>query len=79
VANASTLTAPIEAVRKRLGRVRAEPGDCSFPELVWAHHNRQRELAEGRMHGEAEEEYRRRLWAFQEAEGRLVNAYWYTT
>jgi hypothetical protein len=79
VANASTLTAPIEAVRKRFGRVRAEPGDCSFPELVWAHHLRQRELDEGRIHGEAEQEYRRRLQAFQEAEGRLVNAYWCTT
>jgi hypothetical protein len=80
VANASTLTAPIEAVRKRLGRVRAAPGDCSFPELVWAHHVRQRELHEtGRMHGEGEDEFRRRLSAFQEAEGRLVNAYWCTT
>lgn len=79
MANASTLTAPIEAVRKRFGRARAVPGDYSFPELVWAHYLREGELDEGRMHGEAEEEYRRRLRAFQEAEGRLVNAYWCTT
>jgi hypothetical protein len=80
VANASTLTAPIAAVRRRFGRARAAPGDCSFPELVWAHHIRQRELHEtGRMHGEAEDEFRRRVTAFQQAEGRLVNAYWCTT
>lgn len=60
--------------------MRAAPGDCSFPELVWAHHIRQRELHEtGRLHGEAEDEFRRRLSAFQHAEGRLVNAYWCTT
>jgi hypothetical protein len=81
VANAaSTLTAPLEAVRKRFGRARVATGDCSFPELVWAHHLRQRQLQEtGRMHGEAEDEFRRRLAAFQDAEGRMVNAYWCTT
>jgi hypothetical protein len=55
-------------------------GDCSFPELVWAHYLRQRELHEtGNMRGEAEAEFRRRLAAFEAAEGRLVNAYWCTT
>lgn len=84
MANASTtLQAPLEAVRRRLSRARAEPieaADYSFPELVWAHHLRQRELHESRnMRGEAEAEFRRRLAAFEAAQGRLVNAYWCTT
>jgi hypothetical protein len=81
VANASTtISAPIEAARKRFSRTRIASDDCSFPELVWAHYLRQREVEEkGHMHGEAESEFRRRLAAFEDAEGRLLNAYWCTS
>ncbi|HET7855101.1 MAG TPA: hypothetical protein VFL41_01445, partial [Gaiellaceae bacterium] len=84
MANASTtLPAPLEAVRRRLSRARAdpiEPAESSFPELVWAHYLRQRELHEtGDVRGEAEAEFRRRLAAFEGVDGRIVNAYWCTT
>jgi hypothetical protein len=81
VANASTtLPAPLEAVRRRFTTARVEAADCSFPELVWAHYLRQRELHDtGNMRGEADAEFRRRLAAFEAAEGRVLNAYWCTT
>ncbi|HYZ20385.1 MAG TPA: hypothetical protein VE615_12625 [Gaiellaceae bacterium] len=79
MANASTLSTPIEAVRKRLSRAQVASDDCSFPELVWAHHLRQQEMQKtGSMRGEAEQEFRRRLAAFEKAEGRVLNAYWCT-
>ena len=52
----------------------------SFPELVWAHFLRQREIHDtGNLHGPSETEYRRRLAAFEAAEGKLIQAYWCTT
>lgn len=79
MANASTLPAPIQAIR-RLARRReatALPSAVSFPELVWAHFVRQREVHEaGNLNGEADAEFRRRLAAFEASEGQLVNAYW---
>lgn len=79
MADASTLPAPIQAIR-RLARRRAAPAPPSavtFPELVWAHFVRQREVHEtGNLNGEADEEYRRRLAAFEASQGHLVNAYW---
>jgi hypothetical protein len=81
LANASTLPAPIQAVRRLAGRRTAPelPSAVSFPELVWAHFIRQREVHEtGSLNGEADEEFRRRLAAFEASEGRLVNAYWCT-
>jgi hypothetical protein len=79
VADASTtLPAPLEAIR-RLGARREQPlpSAVSFPELVWAHFLRQREVHEtGNLSGEADAEFRRRLAAFEASEGRLVNAYW---
>jgi hypothetical protein len=81
LANASTLPAPFQAIR-RLARRRespAPPNAISFPELVWAHFERQREIQQrGKLNGEAEAEYRARLAAFQASEGRLLNAYWCT-
>ena len=80
-----------EATKTRKRQVEATPGDAhrngepppsaiSFPELVWAHFLRQRELHDtGNLHGPAELEYRRRLAAFEEAEGELLAAYWCTT
>ena len=79
MANESTLSAPIQAIRRLAGRraAAAPPVAVSFPELVWAHFIRQREVHDtGNLNGEADEEYRRRLAAFEASEGRLVNAYW---
>ena len=79
MANESTLAAPIQAIRRLAGR-RASAAALeavSFPELVWAHFIRQREVHDtGNLNGEADAEYRRRLAAFEASQGRLVNAYW---
>jgi hypothetical protein len=49
----------------------------SFPELVWAHFQRQNELVERNgLEGSREDEYRRRLKVFKAEHGELVNAYW---
>jgi hypothetical protein len=82
MANASTAPAPVQAIRRLAGRRASPPppSAVSFPELVWAHFARQQELhGKGDSSGNAEAEYRRRLAAFEEAEGRLVNAYWCTS
>lgn len=81
MAQASTLPAPLEAVRRlAVRRAEPEPEDASFPELVWAHHLRQREVLDtGNLQGEAEAEYRERLKAFEATHGRLINAYWCTS
>jgi hypothetical protein len=65
-------------------RVRADtvpPGDAvSFPELVWAHFLRQREIKEtGHLDGPSDPEYRRRLDLFVREQGDIVNAYWCMT
>jgi hypothetical protein len=81
MAEASTLPAPLEAIRRLArGRAAARATDCSFAELVWAHFLRQREVHEtGNLHGAAEEAYRERLAAFERAQGRVLNAYWCTS
>ena len=81
MAEASTVPAPLEAIRRLARRGEAETQNaCSFAELVWAHFVRQREVQEtGNLHGGAEEEYRRRLAAFERAHGRVLNAYWCTS
>jgi hypothetical protein len=49
----------------------------SFPELVWAHFQRQNELlATNTLEASGEAEYRRRLKRFKAEHGELVNAYW---
>ena len=49
----------------------------AFPELVWAHYLRQRELhEEHQLHGPAEEEFRVQLERFVDEQGTIVNAYW---
>ncbi len=48
----------------------------SFPELVWAHHERQKEVYEGVRDGEWEQEYRRRQKSFRSEHGEVVDAYW---
>lgn len=81
MAEASTLPARLEAIR-RLTRRRAAapPVDCSFAELVWAHFIRQQEMHQtGSLHSAAEQDYRERLAAFERAQGRILNAYWCTS
>jgi hypothetical protein len=77
----TTLSTPLQAIRRLAGRAeRPPPSAVSFPELVWAHFLRQREVRETRnFRGDAETEYRRLLAAFEKAEGRLLNAYWCTS
>ena len=49
----------------------------SFPELVWAHFVRQKELHDSGGIDSAEEQvYRERLKRFKDEHGELVNAYW---
>jgi hypothetical protein len=58
---------------------RRHPEPISFPELVWAHFLRQKEVHEqiGEPYaGPAEERYRRFEAAFEERYGPIVNAYW---
>lgn len=57
---------------------RAAAARISFPELVWAHFLRQRELEERVYEGEAEERYRRFLASFEADAGQIVTAYWST-
>jgi hypothetical protein len=65
-----------------------EPREATFPELVFTHFLRQRELyaaaqqgapsAERALHGPAEDEYRHCLAAFTRRHGQIVDAYWCT-
>lgn len=48
----------------------------SFPELVWAHHERQTRLEKGEPAEEWDHEYRRRLKRFKDNHGEVVEAYW---
>jgi len=61
----------------RVDRVAARDS-ISFPELVWAHLLRQKELRDGDLNGPAEVEYRRRLELFVREHGEIVQAYWCT-
>jgi hypothetical protein len=52
----------------------------AFPELVWAHYLRQKELhEEGHLHGPAEAEFRAQLELFEREHGQIINAYWCTS
>ena len=64
----------------RLRRRRAERS-VSFPELVWLHHLRQRELENPHRRpytGAAEERYREFEARFEEQYGKIVSSYWCT-
>lgn len=81
MANSSTLSAPLEAVRRVVGRKEQRPTEtASWPEVVWAHFLRQQEVLDtGNFSGEAEAQYQRKLAAFEAENGRVVNAYWCTS
>jgi hypothetical protein len=65
---------------RRFGRRGYEP--VSFPELVWVHHLRQKELKDERIDpysGPCEQRYRRMEAAFEARYGEIVNTYWCST
>jgi hypothetical protein len=79
---------PLPQHRSRLGRAwaalvgrdettTAATERVSFPELVWAHHQRQeKEVYAGERSGDWHEEYDRRLRLFRAQHGEIVEAYW---
>ncbi|SRR5712692_586136 len=48
----------------------------SFAELVWAHHERQKEVYADVLKGPWEHEYRRRLKVFKRDQGNIIESYW---
>lgn len=55
------------------------PGEITFPELVWAHHLREKELHHGggeAYDGPAEQRYRAFRKQFEHLHGRIVDEYW---
>ena len=63
-----------EALRREYARASES---VAFPELVWAHYLRQRELHdEHQLHGPAEVEFRDQLERFVDENGTIINAYW---
>jgi uncharacterized membrane protein YqjE len=80
MADAPTITPPVDGITVDAARNgRPSHSAVSFPELVWAHYLRQQEVHDHKnLHGPHEVEYRRRLAAFEAAEGELISAYWCT-
>jgi hypothetical protein len=80
---ATTVEVPAESgLRGRLLRRRAQTRTVAFPELVWVHHLRQKELNQGHREpytGPAEERYREFEARFEERHGPIVSAYWCST
>ncbi len=78
----ATPAAPSVAFQRPVARGRdqvAASESVAFPELVWAHHLRQRALREnGELHGPAEDEFREQLDRFTAEQGPIINAYWCT-
>ena len=76
----ATPAAPPIAFQRPVARSRdqvAASESVAFPELVWAHYLRQRELHEQHeLHGPAEAEFRAQLERFTEEQGTIINAYW---
>jgi hypothetical protein len=74
----ATPAASIFALRRPRDEV-AVSESVAFPELVWAHFVRQRELhRDGELHGPAEAEFRSQLERFVKEHGTIINAYWCT-
>ena len=78
---ASTLAPPAPRIADSREEAAARGGELdqsvSFPELVWAHFERQKELQDSvDPETTAEREYRRRLKRFKEEHGELVSVYW---
>jgi len=57
----------------------SQPGDprlTTFSDLAWAHWRWERQRAEGRIDPDVQQEYERRLLAFQARYGEILDAYW---
>lgn len=65
-----------DALRGRDRTVSPLDRSISFPELVWAHHERQKEVYANVLDGPWEKEYRRRLKLFKEEHGKILESYW---
>jgi hypothetical protein len=65
----------LAAIRGRAAEAR-ERASVSFAELVWAHHERQKEVFAGAHDGPCHREYRRRLDLFTAEHGKIVESYW---
>jgi sulfite exporter TauE/SafE len=79
---ATTVEAPAVSGLRGLLRRRESVRGVSFPELVWVHFLRQKELSEGHgrpYEGPAEERYREFEERFEARHGPIVNAYWCST
>ena len=80
----ATAAEGVEAPRERglIGRLRRKRAErnVSFPELVWIHHLRQKDLEGSRRpySGAAEERYRDFEARFEAQQGKIVSAYWCT-
>jgi hypothetical protein len=78
---AETVEAPAERGLLRRLRRKRRGHTVSFPELVWIHHLRQRDLESANRRpytGAAEERYRDFEARFEEEHGKIVSAYWCT-
>jgi hypothetical protein len=64
------------ALRGRDEAASAAMETVTFPELVWAHYQRQKEVFAGERSGDWHEEYARRLKLFCAQHGEIVDAYW---
>lgn len=74
---APEIAGPIPAESDEGAEERELDQSVSFPELVWAHFVRQKELHDsGSADSAAEHEYRQRLKRFKDEHGELVNVYW---
>lgn len=76
----ATVEAPSRGLRKYVRR-RLEMQGASFPELVWVHSLRQKELKNNHhkpYEGPAEERYREFKRRFEAEHGRIMSAYWCT-
>jgi len=62
-----------EAVREAESRY---DRTVSFPEVAWAHFERQKEIDAGESNGPWEREYRRRLKLFKLQHGEITDSYW---
>ena len=72
------LRAGYAALRREVAAEQEAPAESySFPELVWAHHLRQKEVLEqGLLDGPNEHIYRRRQKPFEAEHGPIVEAFW---
>ena len=70
------LSLALPRIRRPAAGARGREESVSFPELAWAHHERQKEVYAGKSDGPWHREYRRRLDVFTAEHGEIVESYW---